>query len=179
MSGEEYHFTLDAEHQSFEYRIENQPTGVRVSKINERGEPLAGAGFAVKKAGFLQSILPFTKADEGVYRYDPNGKETTLMTDENGKLLILELPNAEYWLEEAIIPEGYFPAAPTAFTVTEKDTYKTPLEIAIQNSPWVKLGLDTDKYNRLIAALLIGIGAGIPILMIIRHRKKQREDKEA
>lgn len=179
LSGEEYHFILDAEHQSFEYRIENQPTGVRVSKISERGEPLAGAGFAVKKAGFLQSILPFTKADEGVYRYDPNGKETTLMTDENGKLLILELPNAEYWLEEAVIPEGYFPAAPTAFTVTEKDTYKTPLEIDIQNSPWVKLGLDTDKYNRLIAALLIGIGAGIPILIIIRHRKKQREDKEA
>ena len=173
----EYPIVIDGTHQIVEISISNQPTAVKVIKVDENGEPLTGAGFTVKTSGFLQNALPLTKVKDGLYRYDPAGTETAAMVGDDGTVLITELPFADFWLEESVIPENYFPAAPVAFTVTKETAYDKPLELRIENAPFVKLGLDTDQYAGLIALILLGSGTTFFVTLMIRRQRKKREIK--
>ena len=177
LSEREYPVVIDGTHQIVEISISNQPTAVKVIKVDENGEPLTGAGFTVKTSGFLQNALPLTKVKDGLYRYDPAGTETAAMVGEDGTVLITELPFADFWLEESVVPENYFPAAPVAFTVTKETAYATPLELRIENAPFVKLGLDTDQYAGPIALILLGSGIAFFATLTIRRWRKKREIK--
>ena len=60
--------------------------------------------------------------------------------------------------------------------------YVGPFETTIENSPSVKLGIDSDKYNILIAIGITLVGAGVIVLRIVltkRAMKKDDKKKEA
>ena len=65
--------------------------------------------------------------------------------------------------------------------MTDDYTFEVPFETTIENSPSVKLGIDSDKYNVLIAIGITVLGAGIIVWRIVatkKAHKKKKEDKK-
>ncbi|MCQ2554568.1 MAG: Cna B-type domain-containing protein [Clostridia bacterium] len=95
--------------------------GLEVNKVDEEGKPMGGVKFSLHgpfdedEAAEGGSELSFTIDENGVYVLDPNGEETLLETDENGKLTIDGL---NWWKEYVIVEEetlqGYSLAKGTA-----------------------------------------------------------------
>lgn len=142
----------------------DHPLALRIRKIHSvTKQPLAGAEFQLKADGDLNTPLRFTEKD-GVFWYDPKGVVTTIMLNSDCEALVHGLPEGRVYLEESKVPDGYFPIAPVACTITLEHTSEAPLEVTVANAPAVKLGLDTDRYNVVIAVgsalvLLSGLGA--------------------
>lgn len=67
-------------------------------------EKLAGAGFEVKKG---DEVLTFTELEDGVYKYDPNGKVTEVFTKADGTVKIQGLDVGTYKFTEKTAPKGY------------------------------------------------------------------------
>ena len=65
--------------------------------------------------------------------------------------------------------------------LSEDYTFEVPMETTIENAPSVKLGLDSDKYNVLIAIGICLLGAGVVVWRVVAakralKRKEKRED---
>lgn len=73
----------------------------------ETGKLLAGAGFEVRKDDVNGTPLTFSEESEGIYIYDPEGKETTVFTGQNGTLVLKGLDVGTYYFKETVAPEGY------------------------------------------------------------------------
>ena len=116
----------------------------------------------------------FTLRD-GVYWYDPDGSVTTIeAAGDTCEALLYGLPAGKYQLEETVVPEHFFPAPPVAVEITLETTSETPKEVVVTNTPRVKLGIDADKFNVVIAmALTLIIGSGVGIVALVRHRRKR------
>lgn len=142
----------------------DHPLALRIRKIHSvTKQPLAGAEFQLKADGDLNTPLRFTEKG-GVFWYDPKGAVTTITLNDDCEALVYGLPVGKIYLEEIKVPDGYFPIAPVACTITLEHTSEAPLEVTVANAPAVKLGLDTDRYNVAIAVgsalvLLSGLGA--------------------
>ena len=142
----------------------DHPLALRIRKIHSvTKQPLAGAEFQLKADGDLNTPLRYTEKD-GVFWYDPKGVVTTITLNSDCEALVYGLPEGRVYLEESKVPDGYFPIAPVACTITLEHTSEAPLEVTVANTPAVKLGLDTDRYNVAIAVgsalvLLSGLGA--------------------
>ena len=154
--------------------VNNSPTGIKVLKIDASTEkPISGAGFRFKvKDGLGFEVLTFTKRGDGKYIYDAKGTVMDLMVDNNGEVYVHGLPLGDVWIEESIVPTGYFPVSARKIEVTSEMSAVKPLEIKIPNNKSVKLGMDTDKYNVFIAigACLLVCG-GVAFFIIKRRRK--------
>ena len=73
-----------------------------------------------------------------------------------------------------MVPEHFFPAPPVAVEITLETTSETPREVVVTNTPQVKLGIDADKFNVVIAmALTLLIGGGVGIAVLVRYRRKR------
>lgn len=159
--------------------VNNCPTGVKIIKIDAAtNKPLTGAGFRIKvKDGLGFETLTFTKQADGKYSYDAKGTIMDLMVDANGEVFIIGLPMGAIWIEESVVPAGYFPVTARKAEITKETSADKPIEIKVPNSKSVKLGLDNDKYN-----VLIGIGAcllicgGVALFIIKRRRKTKRSE---
>ena len=163
--------------------ITNSPTALKVYKIHaQTKKPLTGAGFTLKvKNGLGFKALTFIKVEDGKYILDANGKETKLMVDKNGELTMIGVPVTDVWIEESVVPAGFFPNPAYKVTMTADYTFEVPFETTIENSPSVKLGIDSDKYNVLIAIGITVLGAGIIVWRIVatkKAHKKKKEDKK-
>ena len=80
---------------------------ITLTKTNENGRVfLAGAGFEVRKDNGTDA-LTFTKLADGVYKYDPNGNVTEVVTKEDGTVKIQGLDVGTYTFKEITAPEGY------------------------------------------------------------------------
>jgi len=92
--------------------------------------------------------------------------------DANGEVYVHGLPLGDVWIEESVVPTGYFPVSARKIEVTSEMSAVKPLEIKIPNNKSVKLGMDTDKYNVFIAigACLLVCG-GVAFFIIKRRRK--------
>lgn len=119
------------------------------------------------------NTLSFTKNEDGTYRYDKDGDVKKILVDENGEAVIYGLPLGQYWLEESIVPSGYYPAAPVKITINETNDSEVPYEAVIPNSIFVKLGLDRDRYNIPIAIGAVILTAAAGLFFIIRRRKRK------
>lgn len=153
------------------------PLALKISKVHSKTQkPLPGAGFALKAEGALSTPLRFTVRD-GVYWYDPQGSVTTIQAaGDKCEALIYGLPAGKYQLEEVIVPTNFFPAPPTAIEITNETTSEVPKEVVITNTPQVKLGIDADKFNVVIAiGLTLLIGGGLGVAALVRYRKKKRK----
>lgn len=156
--------------------VNNCPTGIKIIKVDAKTEkPLTGAGFSIKvKDGLGFETLTFTKQVDGKYFFDENGKEMDLMVDKNGEVVILGMPLGAVWIEESVVPAGYFPVTARKAEVTKDTSALKPLEIKIPNSKSVKLGLDNDWWElpAMIAGALLLLGGAA--FLVIKRRKKLR-----
>lgn len=154
--------------------ISDQPLALRISKIHAKTlKPLKGAAFEIRSS---DGTTPMTfELKDGVYWCSKAGSITTITMDENAQALVCGLPAAKYKLVETVVPNGFFPAPAQDFTVQLTDTYEKPLEITVTNTPEVKLGLDSDKWDDV---LLMGGGilllAGAATFIFIRKRRTTR-----
>jgi hypothetical protein len=94
--------------------------------------------------------------------------------DSNAQAYVCGLPAGKYRLVESVTPSGFFPAPAQDFTLQLTDTADDPLELVVTNTPEVKLGLDSDKWDDV---LMIGGGilfaAGAVIFVLIRRKKRK------
>lgn len=153
--------------------ISDQPLALRISKIHAKTlKPLKGAAFEIRSS---DGTTPMTfELKDGVYWYSKAGSITTITMDENAQALVCGLPAVKYKLVETVVPNGFFPAPAQDFTVQLTDTYEKPLEITVTNTPEVKLGLDSDKWDDV---LLMGGGlllASAATFIYIRKRRTTR-----
>lgn len=122
--------------------------------------------------GDTKTPLTFVLKD-GVYWYSKTGTVTTITMDSNAQAYVCGLPAAKYRLIESVVPSGFFPAPAQDFTLLLTHTSEKPLELTVTNTPEVKLGLDSDKWDDV---LLIGGGvlllAGAAVFFL--RRKKRR-----
>ena len=154
--------------------VNNCPTGVKIIKLDAKTEkPLTGAGFRIKvKDGTGFVTLSFTKQEDGKYSFDGNGKETDLMVDKNGEVVILGLPMGAIWIEESIVPKGYFPVTARKAEITKETSALSPMVIKVPNSKSVKLGLDNDWWEipAMIAGAVLLLGGAV--VLYVRRKNK-------
>ena len=159
--------------------VNNTPTGVKIIKVEAKtNKPLTGAGFRVKiKDGLGFETLTFTRMEDGSYFFDEDGKVMDLMVNSKGEITILGLPLGAVWIEESIVPEGYFPIAARKAEITKETSLDKPLTIKVENSKFVKLGLDSDwwEFPALIGACLLACGGAV--FFFIRRKKKIRKSE--
>ena len=154
--------------------VDNCPTGVKIIKLDAKTEkPLTGAGFRIKvKDGTGFVTLSFTKQEDGKYSFDGNGKETDLMVDKNGEVVILGLPMGAIWIEESVVPKGYFPVTARKAEITKETSALSPMVIKVPNSKSVKLGLDNDWWEipAMIAGAVLLLGGAV--VLYVRRKNK-------
>ena len=176
-------FELTSTHSSSEpldLTVNNCPTGVKIIKLDATtNRPLSGAGFRIKvKDGTGFVTLSFTKQEDGKYFFDENGKEMDLMVDKNGEAVILGLPMGAVWIEESVVPKGYFPVTARKAEITKETSALSPMVIKVPNSKSVKLGLDNDWWEipAMIAGAVLLLGGAA--FFVIKRRKRVRESEE-
>ena len=154
--------------------VNNCPTGVKIIKLDAAtNRPLSGAGFRIKvKDGTGFVTLSFTKQEDGKYSFDGNGKETDLMVDKNGEVVVLGLPVGTIWIEESVVPKGYFPVTARKAEITKETSALSPMVIKVPNSKSVKLGLDNDWWE--IPAMIAGavLLLGSAVVLYVRRKNK-------
>ena len=159
--------------------VENCPTGLKISKVDTaNNKPLMGAGFRIKvRDGLGFETLTFTKQQDGSFFYDPNGTVMDMMVDGNGEITIYGLPLGDIWIEESIVPEGYFPNAAARVEITKNNKSTDPYKITIKNSKYVKLGMDSDwwEFPALMLGITLALGGGV-FFIIKRKKMKKVED---
>ena len=133
--------------------IADLPLMLKISKVHAKTlKPLNGAAFQILAETDASSPLSFILKD-GVYWHAPTGTITTITLDSNAQAYVCGLPAGKYRLVESVVPSGFFPSPAKEFTLHVADTSENPLEITVTNTPEVKLGLDSDKWDDV---LLIG-----------------------
>ena len=149
------------------------PLALKISKVHSKTQkPLMGAAFQLKAADKLTTPLTFT-VKNGVHWHDAKGAVTTIQMDKNAEALVYGLPIGKYVLEETVVPTNFFPAVPQKIEIAMTDTSEAPKEVVVVNTPTVKLGIDSDKFNVVIAiALTVIIGGGLSVYAIIRRKRK-------
>jgi uncharacterized surface anchored protein len=153
--------------------IEDLPLALKISKIHAKTlKPLSGAAFQIMTDS-AETPVTFVLLD-GVYWYREAGTITTITMDSNAQAYVCGLPAGKYRLVESVTPSGFFPAPAQDFTLQLTDTADDPLELVVTNTPEVKLGLDSDKWDDV---LMIGGGilfaAGAVIFVLIRRKKRK------
>lgn len=149
------------------------PLALKISKVHSKTQkPLAGAAFELKAES---TPLKFTLKDS-VYWYDPKGGVTTIKAGgDKCEALVYGLPVGKYQLEETVVPSNFFPAPPVNVEITLETTSEAPREIVVTNTPQVKLGIDADKFNVVIAIGITAlIGGGVGVAALVRYRRKRQ-----
>ena len=160
--------------------VNNCPTGIKIIKVDAKTEkPLTGAGFSIKvKDGLGFETLTFTKQADGKYFFDEKGTVMDLMVDKNGEVVILGLPMGTIWIEESVVPTGYFPVTARKAEITKDTSAVKPIEIKVPNNRSVALGMDNDWWElpAMIAGALLLLGGAA--FLVIKRRKKLRGSEE-
>mgnify|MGYP001527210928 FL=1 len=113
---------------------------------------------------------------------DEHGSVTEIMVNDEGEIAVLGLPlDTEVYIEESTVPNGFFPNPAYKVVLTEDYTFEVPLETTITNTPSVKLGIDSDKYDIPIAIGITLLGVGVVawrVIVAVKRKKKKKDNKE-
>lgn len=80
---------------------------ITLTKTGENDVKLANAGFEVRKASKESAALKFTRLEDGVYKYDPEGTVTEVRTKADGTVKVQGLDVGTYYFKEITAPKGY------------------------------------------------------------------------
>ncbi len=153
--------------------IEDLPLTLKISKIHAKTlKPLSGAAFQIIPNS-AETPFAFVLLD-GVYWYSEAGTITTITMDSNAQAYVCGMPAGKYRLVESVTPSGFFPAPAQDFTLQLTDTADDPLELVVTNTPEVKLGLDSDKWDDVLligGGILLAVGA---VVFVFIRRKKRK-----
>lgn len=180
ISEDEYPVTLTDENglsNAVDITVANCPTGLKILKVDAKtGNPLTGAGFRIKvKDGLGFETLTFTKQEDGTFFFNEEGTEMDLMADINGEIVIYGLPLGSVWIEESIVPKGYFPISAQKAEITKETTFENPFVMTIENHVFVKLGMDSDWWElpALMLGIALAIGGGVTFIVLKKKKKNQ------
>ena len=110
---------------------QDYPTRILLQKVDEAGQALDGASFAVYRvSGESESLVSFSLV-EGVYVYAPDGGIQEITA---GSAVIEQLPIGEYILRETGSPDGYISLGDVKFTV-DAGLYDQSLTLTVENIP--------------------------------------------
>ena len=153
--------------------IADLPLMLKISKIHAKTlKPLNGAAFQIMAVTDTSAPLSFILKD-GVYWYATTGTITTLTLDSTAQAYVCGLPVGKYRLVESVVPSGFFPSPARDFTMQLTDTSENPLEITVTNTPEVKLGLDSDKWDDvLLISGAVLTAAGAATFFVLRKKKR-------
>ena len=113
------------------FNSKDYPTRILFQKVDEEGQPLEGAVFAIYRvSGEGESLMSFSFSD-GVYIYSPEGDVQEIP---GGSAVIEQLPVGEYVLRETTSPDGYISLGDIAFTV-DAGLYDKSLTLTVENIP--------------------------------------------
>ena len=87
--------------------IEVYQGNITLTKTGENDVKLANAGFEVRKDSKASAALRFTQLANGVYKYDPAGQVTEVVTKADGTVKVQGLDIGTYYFKEITAPEGY------------------------------------------------------------------------
>jgi len=153
--------------------IADLPLMLKINKIHANTlKPLNGAAFQILAEPDTSSPLSFILKD-GVYWHAPAGTISTITLDSNAQAYVCGLPAGKYRLLESVVPSGFFPSPAKDFALQLTDTSENPLDVTITNTPEVKLGLDSDKWDDvlLISGAVLSI-ASITTFIFLRKKKR-------
>lgn len=119
--------------------------------------PLKGAGFEVRKDSQTSEALTFTKLADGVYKYDPDGDVTEVVTTTNGTVVVKGLDVGTYYFKEVTAPKGY--------SINETDVTAT-LEVAEGEKASAALAATTAMTDTKLSALPGTGGIGTTIFTV-------------
>ena len=141
-----YEVTVDAhtpvgEETKAQFQSKDDPTRVRLQKVDENDMPLEGAVFQLYRDA--EAPVTFERSEDGTYLYSPGSELTQIRA---GSALIEGLPAGSYVLREVEAPDGYMTLGDISFTVSEDLYDQTPLSITAQNLPY-KRGVAVCKEN--------------------------------
>ena len=144
-----------------------------ISKIHAKTlKTLNGAAFQFMTAADTSTPLTFLLKD-GVYWHTATGTITKITLDSNAQSCVCGLPAGKYRLVESVVPSGFFPSPAKDFTLQLTNTSENLLEIAVANTPEVKLELYSDKwYDVLLIGGAVFTGAGASAFFILRQKKR-------
>lgn len=87
--------------------IKTYQGNITLTKTGENDVKLANAGFEVRKDSKESAALKFTELADGVYKYDPTGSVTEVVTKADGTVKVQGLNIGTYYFKEITAPEGY------------------------------------------------------------------------
>lgn len=104
-----------------------QTYALAIMKVDEKGKPLSGATFTVKKGE--EAVNVTADPDEpGVYVVDPDSKSNTVVSPASGLIVIKGVDNTDYTLTETAAPAGYN-LLKESVTITPANTGTTTITI--------------------------------------------------
>ena len=113
------------------FNSQDYPTRILFQKVDEEGQPLDGAVFAVYRvSGEGETLMSFSFSD-GVYIFSPEGDIQEISA---GSAVIEQLPAGEYILREIASPDGYISLGDVKFTV-DAGLYDKSLALTVENIP--------------------------------------------
>lgn len=139
---------------------------LNVNKVDENGNPLAGATFQFSHNGVN---LKFAAGENNTYVVSHDGAVESITTDATGKFTISGLDTEdEYVLTETAAPSGYILMDPETIVLAHSDS--ATQEITVTNLPGVELpstgGVGTTIFY-VIGAVLV---CGAAVLLVTKKR---------
>ena len=165
-------FTVEGTEKSQNVTMYNDRTRVKILKQDaETNTPLSGVEFALFRAvdGEAEAPLSFRLID-GVYVYDPEGNITSLITNDDGQIVIEKIPVGDYYCQETKSPEGYVPDSTLhPLAIVENATNRVYWDNPITNeriTGYIKI-IKTDEKGMPIAGATFDVLKGSTVIAIL------------
>ncbi|MGN1468187.1 MAG: SpaH/EbpB family LPXTG-anchored major pilin, partial [Ruminococcus sp.] len=149
---------------------------VTINKQDGWGNPLSGVEFELYKNDGTKLIL--CENTTGSYSVSSDGTITALTTDENGKIIVGELAQGDYYLVEVKSSSGTMPYTERIeFSIVAEDETTLNPEISVKDNKIIMYNTggfgDTGLY--ILAAVIFTAALGLLIVFFKNKRKSGKE----